>query len=128
MQCQACGASAGGVVEGDQRQQAHLTKTTSTATVLVEDEPDEDGIQNAREVIAGAREQIDIISKLVEAKMKTTAGSHVKEEVKRMQAWDRPVRQLLPNDTAPVNGQEEFLADSQQILGSTVKVMTAATE
>ena len=41
VQCQACGASAGVVVEGDQWQQAHLTKTTSTATV-VEDEPDED--------------------------------------------------------------------------------------
>ena len=49
--------------------------------------PDEDGIQNAREVIAGAREQIDIISKLVEAKMKTAAESHVKEEVNPMQAW-----------------------------------------
>ena len=107
-----------------------MTKTTSTATVLVEDEPDEDGIQSAREVIAGAREQIDIISKLVEAKMKTAAESHVKEEVNPMQAWGRPGRQQLQNDTAPVNGQKEFLADSQQILGSTVKVKTvdAATE
>ena len=39
--------------------------------LLFEDELDEDGNQNAREVIAGAREQIDITSKLVEAKMKT---------------------------------------------------------
>ena len=57
VQCRACEASAGGVAEGDQWQQAHLTKTTSTTTARVEDEPDEDGIQNAREVIAGARER-----------------------------------------------------------------------
>ena len=107
-----------------------MTNTTSTATVLVEDELMKIGVQNAREVIAGAREQIDIISKLVEAKMKTTAESHVKEELNHMQAWGRPGRQQLQNDTAPLNGQREFQADSQQILGSTVKVKTvdAATE
>ena len=33
---------------------------------LVEDEPDEDGIQNAREVIAGAREQMDTNLKLID--------------------------------------------------------------
>ena len=81
-------------------------------TALVEDELDEDGISNAREVIAGAREQIDITSKLVEAKMKTAAEPHVKEELNHM----------LQNDTAPVNGQKEFLADSHQVLGSRVKV------
>ena len=48
--------------------------------------PDEDGIRNAREVTAGAREQIDITSKLVDAKMKTTAEPHVKEELNHMQA------------------------------------------
>ena len=74
-----------------------------------------------REVIAGAPEQMDIMSKLVEAKMKTIAESHVKEEVNHMQAW---VGQQLQNDTAPVNGQKEFQADSQQVLGSTVKVKT----
>ena len=46
LQCQACGPSAGGLAEGDQWQQAHLTKTTSSATVIVEDELDEEGIQN----------------------------------------------------------------------------------
>ena len=66
-----------------------MTRTTSTTTVLVEDELDEDGIQNAREVIAGAREQKDITSKLVEAKMKTTAEPHVKEELNHMQARGR---------------------------------------
>ena len=75
----------GGVAEGDQWQQAHLTKTTSATTAPVEDESDEDGIQNAREVIAGARGQMDINSKLVEAKMKTTAEPHVKEELNHMQ-------------------------------------------
>ena len=95
-----------------------MTKTTSTTTARIEDEPDEDGIQNAREVIAGAREQIYIASKLVEAKMKTTAEPHVKEELNHMQAG---VEQLQ-NDTAAVNGQKEFLADSQQVLGLTVKV------
>ena len=63
-----------------------MTKTTSTTTALFEDEPDEDGIQNAREVIAGAREQIDITLKMVEAKMKTTAEPHVREELNHMQA------------------------------------------
>ena len=63
-----------------------MTKTTSTTTALVEDESDEDGIQNAREVIAGAREQIYITSKLVEANMKTTAEPHLKEEQNHMQA------------------------------------------
>ena len=41
--------------------QAHLTKVTSTVTArqaLVKDEPEEDDIQNARKVIAGAREQM----------------------------------------------------------------------
>ena len=62
----------------DQWQQDHWTKATSTTTALVEDELGDDGNQNAREVIAGAREQIDITSKLVEAKMKTTVEPHVK--------------------------------------------------
>ena len=57
VQCRACDASAGGVAEGDQWQQAHSMKATCTTTALVEDEPGEDGIQNAREVVAGAREQ-----------------------------------------------------------------------
>ena len=47
---------------------------------------------------AGAREQIDITSKLVEAKMKTTAEPHVKEKLNHMQG--RPGRQPLQNDTA----------------------------
>ena len=107
-----------------------MTRTTSTTTALVEDEPDEDGVRIAREVIAGAREQKDITSKLVEAKMKTTAEPHVKEELNHVQARGRPGRQQLQNDTATVNGQKEFLADSQQDLGSTVKVeaVDAATE
>ena len=63
-----------------------MTKDASTTTALVEDERDENGIQNAREVIAGAREQIDITSKLLEAKMKTTAEPHVEEELRHMQA------------------------------------------
>ena len=67
VQCRACEAGAGGVAEGHQWQS------------------DEDGIQNAREVIAGAREQIDITSKPVEAKMKTTA-EHVKEDLNHMQS------------------------------------------
>ena len=120
VQCRACDASAGGVAEGNQWQQAHLTRTTSTTTALVKDEPDEDGIHIAREVIAGARGQKDITSKLVEAKMKTEP--HVKEELNHMQANGWPGRQLLQNDTATVNGQKDFLADSQQVLGSTVKV------
>ena len=69
--------------------QAHLTKVTSTLTArqaLVEDEPEEDDIQNAREVIAGAQEQMDITSKLVEAKLKTAAEPHVKEDLNHMQA------------------------------------------
>ena len=118
----ACEASAGGVAEGDQWQQAHLTKTTPITTALVEDESDEDGIQSAWEVIAGAREQICITSKLVEANMKTTGEPHVKEDLNHVQARGRPGRQHLQNGTAPVNGQKEFLADSQQILGLTVKV------
>ena len=65
VQCRAWEASAGGVAEGDQWQQAHWTKATSTTTALVEDEPDEDGIQNVREVTARARKQKDITSKLV---------------------------------------------------------------
>ena len=69
-----------------------------------------------------ALEQIYITSKLVEANMKTTAEPYVKEELNHMQARGRPGRQHLQNDTAPVNGQKELLADSQQILGSTVKV------
>ena len=99
-----------------------MTKTTSITTARAEDEPDEDGIQNAREVIAGAREQVYITSKLVEANMKTTAEPHVKAELNHMQARGRPGRQQLQNDTAKVNGQKEFPADSQQILGSTVQV------
>ena len=122
MQCRACAASAGGVAEGDWWQQAHWTKARSTTTALVEDEPNEDGIQNAREVIAGAREHIHITSKVVDANMKTTAEQHVKEELNHMQARGRPGREQLQNDTATVNGQKEFLADSQQILGLTVKV------
>ena len=39
-----------------------------------------------------------------------------------MQASGLPGRQQLQNSTASVNGQKEFLADSQQVLGSTVKV------
>ena len=76
--------------EGDQWQQGHWTKATYTSTALVEDERDEDGIQNIRKVTAGAREQKDTTSKLVEAKMKTTAEPHVKEELNHMQARGRP--------------------------------------
>ena len=53
--------------EGDQSIKAHLTKVTFTVTArqaLVEDEPSENDSQNAREVIAGAREQMDISLKL----------------------------------------------------------------
>ena len=50
---------------GDQRVQAHMTKVTSTTTALVEDEPDEEDVENAREVIAGAQEQLDITSSLL---------------------------------------------------------------
>ena len=121
VQCRACGACAGVVAEGDQWQQAHWTKATSATTALVEDELDEDGIQDAREVFAG-REQIDITSKLVEAKVKSAGESRVKEEVNHMQAWGRPGTQQFQNDTGSVNGQKEFLADSQQVLGSTMKV------
>ena len=39
-----------------------------------------------------------------------------------MQARGRPGRQHLQNDIATVNDQKEFPADSQQVLGSTVKV------
>ena len=43
-----------------------MTKVTSTTTALVVmDEPDGDGIQNAREVIAGAQEQMDTTSSLL---------------------------------------------------------------
>ena len=71
----------------------------------------------AREVIAGAREQITITSKLVEANVKTTAEPHVKEEPNHMQA-----RVGQAGSSATVIGQKEFLADSQQVPGSTVKV------
>ena len=55
---------------------------------------------------------------------------HVKEELNHMQARGRPGKQQLQNDTAAVNGQKEFLADSQQVLGSTmnVKAVDAAAE
>ena len=49
--------------------QAHLTKVTSTVTARqarVEDELEDDDIQNAREVIAGAREQMDTSLKLID--------------------------------------------------------------
>ena len=84
----------------------------------------------AREVVAGAREQIAITSKLIEANMKSTAEPHVKEELNHMQARGRPGRQQLQKGAATVNGQKEFLADSQQIHGSTVKVkaVDAGTE
>ena len=42
-----------------------MTKVTSTTTALVEEEFDGDGIQNAREVVAGAQEQLDITSSLL---------------------------------------------------------------
>ena len=51
--------------DGDQRFQAHTTKVTSITTALVDEEFDGDGIQNAREVIAGAQEQLDITSSLL---------------------------------------------------------------
>ena len=38
VQCRACEASAEGVAEGDQWQQAHLMKATSTTTARVENE------------------------------------------------------------------------------------------
>ena len=38
VQCRACEASAGGAAEGDQWQQAHLMRATSTTTARVEDE------------------------------------------------------------------------------------------
>ena len=46
--------------------------------------------------------------KLVEAKMKTTAEPHVKEELNHMQAMGRPGRQQLQNDIATGNGPEEI--------------------
>ena len=49
----------------DQLFQAHMTKVMSTTTALVDEEFDGDGIQNAREVIAGAQEQLDISSSLL---------------------------------------------------------------
>ena len=42
-----------------------MTKVTSTSTALVEEESDGDGIPNAREVITGAQEQMDITSSLL---------------------------------------------------------------
>ena len=69
MQCGGREASTGEVAGGDQLIQVHLTKVTSTVTArqaLVEDEPEDDVIQNAREVIAGAREQMDTSSKLID--------------------------------------------------------------
>lgn len=99
-----------------------VEKATSTATALAEDEPDEDGIQNAREVIAGCRQQIDTTSKLIEAKMKTAAEPHVKKELNHMQARLGQAGTQLQNATATVNGQKELLAASQLILASTEKV------
>ena len=49
--------------------QAHLTKVTSPVTAqeaLVEDEPDENDSQNAREVIAGVQEQVDTSLKQID--------------------------------------------------------------
>ena len=48
---------------------AHLTKVTSTVKdrqAPVEDEPDENDSQDAREVIAGGREQVDTSLKLID--------------------------------------------------------------
>ena len=62
--------------------------------------------------------------------MKTTAEPHVKEELNHIQTRGRPGRKQLQNDTATMNGQKESPADSQQVLGSTVKVkaVDAASE
>ena len=61
-QVQCGGREAGEVAGGDQLIQGHLTKVTLTVTArqaLVEDELDENDSRNVREVIAGAREQVD---------------------------------------------------------------------
>ena len=62
VQCAGREASTGEVAAKNQLMQAHLTKVSSTVTArqaLVEDEPCENDSQNAGEVIAGAREQVD---------------------------------------------------------------------
>ena len=79
---------------------------------LVEDEPEEDDIQNARKVIAGAREQINNSLKLIHTYMKTTTGSHVKNEGNHLQTRQRGTQ--LQNATATANGKEEILEASQQ--------------
>ena len=71
---------------------------------------------------------MDITSKLVEAKMKTAAQPYVREELNHMQA--RVGQARSSSRTTAVNGQKEFPADSQQVLGSTVnvKAVDAAAE
>ena len=89
--------------------QAHLTKVTSTVTArqaLVKDEPEEDDIQNAQEVIEGAS------LKLIHTYMKTTTESHMKNERNHLQTRQRSTQ--LQNATAAANGQEEILEASQQ--------------
>ena len=69
VQCGGREASTGEVAGGDQFIQAHLTKVTSTVTArqaLVKDEPEEDDVQNAREVIAHAREHMDTSLKQID--------------------------------------------------------------
>ena len=72
-----------------------MTKVTYTTRALVEDES-EDGKQNAREVIAGAQEQMDTTSSFVEAKMKTAAEPHVKRELESPASKARPGRHAAP--------------------------------
>ena len=95
--------------------QANLTKVTSTVTArqaLVEDEPDENDSQNAREVIAGAREQVDISLKQIHTYKKTTTESHVKNERNTCNHLQRGTQ--LQNAAATASGQEEILEASQQ--------------
>ena len=83
----------------------------------------------AREVIAGAREQIAITSMLIEATMKTTAEPHAKEEL-NPHAGKGSARQAAAPERHCCSEWPEGVSSGLAILGSTVKVkaVDAATE